>query len=113
MRYFLFIDIKQNELPNKCDNFMQFLNILKYAQIQKERVIIVLDRCEMLEYNQLVVFSQLQKLIGSYQLCVILVSQVCSRKFDTDIDFIPIVFEQYNSGNIILHLLFLIRSYFL
>lgn len=78
---------------------MQFLNILKQSQMQKEKVIIVLDNCEMLGHEQIVVFSKLQELIKSYQLCVILISQVLPAKFDEDINFIPIVFEQYNSGN--------------
>lgn len=78
---------------------MQFLNILKQEQMQKEKVIIVLDNCEMLAHEQIVVFSKLQELIKSYQLCVVLISQVLPAKFDEDINFIPIVFEQYNSGN--------------
>lgn len=78
---------------------MQFLNILKQAKIQNERVIIVLDNCEMLEHEQILIFSKLQELLKSYQFCVILITQVSPTKFGEDIDFIPIVFEQYNSGN--------------
>jgi len=80
---------------------MQFLNILKQADIQEERVIIVLDNCEMLGQEQMVLFSKLQELIKSYQFSVIFISQVVPAKFDEDINFIPIVFEQYNSGNIL------------
>jgi len=79
---------------------MQFLNILKQSEIQQERVIILLDNCEMLGHEQIGLFTKLQELIKSYQLCVILISQVHPTKFDEDINFIPIVFEQYNSGNI-------------
>lgn len=78
---------------------MQFLNVLKQAQIENERVIIVLDKCELLEYEQIIIFSKLQEFIKSHQLCVILISQVSSAKFDQDIDYLPIEFEQYNSGN--------------
>lgn len=78
---------------------MQFLNILQLAKIQNERVIIVLDKCELLDQEQVIIFSKLQELIKSYQLCVIFISQVSPAKFDEDIDFIPIEFEQYNSGN--------------
>lgn len=78
---------------------MQFLNVLKQEQMQNEKVIIVLDNCEMLAHELIVVFSKLQELIKSYQLSVILISQVLPAKFDEDINFIPIVFEQYNSGN--------------
>jgi len=80
---------------------MQFLNILKQADIHKEQVIIVLDNCEMLGQEQIVLFSKLQELIKSYQLCVIFISQVLPSKFDKDINCIPILFEQYNSGNIL------------
>lgn len=78
---------------------MQFLNFLKQAKIENERVIIVLDKCELLEHEQVIVFSKLQELIKSCRFCVILISQVSSAKFDKDIDFLPIEFEQYNSGN--------------
>lgn len=78
---------------------MQFLNVLKQAEIQNERVIIVLDKCEMLENNQILILSKLQELIKSHQLCVILISQVSPIIFDEDIDYIPVIFEQYNSGN--------------
>lgn len=81
---------------------MQFLNVLQQVQIINDRVVIVLDRCEMLGHEQIVVFSKLQELIKSCQFCVILISQVSPAKFNEDIDFIPIVFEQYNSGNYIL-----------
>lgn len=67
--------------------------------MQKEKIIIVLDNCEMLGHEQIVGFSKLQELIKSHQLCVILISQVLPAKFDEDLNFIPIVFEQYNSGN--------------
>jgi hypothetical protein len=78
---------------------MQFINVLKQFSIQKERVIIVLDKCEMLAQELIVVFSKLQEFIKSHQLCVIFVSQVLPTKFDEDINFIPIILEQYNSGN--------------
>lgn len=78
---------------------MEFLNVLKQAQIENEKVIIVLDKCELLEYEQIIIFSKLQEFIKSYKLCVILISQVSSAKFDKDIDYLPIEFEQYNSGN--------------
>ncbi|XP_060854544.1 origin recognition complex subunit 5 isoform X1 [Rhopalosiphum padi] len=94
------LQIKQSDLPNRCDNFMQFLNILKQSEIQQERVIILLDNCEMLGHEQIVLFSKLQELIKSYQLCVILISQVPPAKFDEDINFLPIVFEQYNTDEI-------------
>jgi len=81
---------------------MQFLNFLKQAKIENERVIIVLDNCELLEHEQVIIFSKLQELIKSCQFCVILISQVSSAKFDKDIDFLPIEFEQYNSGNFFL-----------
>jgi len=99
--HFFLLEIKQSDIPNRCDHFMQFLNILKKAEIQQERVIIVLDNCEMLGHEQIVLFSKLQELIKSYQLCVIFISQVLPAKFDEDINCIPIVFEQYNSGNIL------------
>lgn len=98
--YLFSIEIKQSDIPNRCDNFMQFLNILRQAKIQQKRVIIVLDNCEMLGQEQIVLFSKLQEFMKSYQLCVILISQVLPTKFDEDYNFIPIVFEQYNSGNI-------------
>ncbi|KAL5240036.1 hypothetical protein ACI65C_007446 [Semiaphis heraclei] len=95
------LEIKQSDIPNRCDHFMQFLNILKQAEIQQERVIIVLDNCEMLGHEQIVLFSKLQELIKSYQFCVIFISQVLPAKFDEDINCIPIVFEQYNSDDIL------------
>lgn len=78
---------------------MEFLNVLKQAEIQNERVIIVLDKCEMLKHDQILMLSKLQESIKSYQLCVIFISQLSPIMFDEDIDFIPIIFEQYNSGN--------------
>lgn len=81
---------------------MQFLNYLKQAKIENERVIIVLDKCELLEHDQVIIFSKLQELIKSCQFCVILISQVSSAKFDKDLDFLPVEFEQYNSGNFLL-----------
>ncbi|VVC26907.1 Hypothetical protein CINCED_3A003563 [Cinara cedri] len=93
--------LEDTELNNtRCDHFVQFLNVLKQARIQNERVIIVLDKCEMLEYNQIHVLSKLQELIKSYELCVIFISQVSPTIFDEDIDFIPVIFEQYNSVEI-------------
>lgn len=76
---------------------MQFLNALKNSNVQNEKTIIVLDKCEVLDYEQVVVFSKLQELIQSFQLCVILISQVSPAKFNDDFAYIPIVFEQYNS----------------
>jgi len=93
------LEIKQNDKSNRCDHFMQFINTLKLAQIQNEQVIIVLDKCELLEHEQIIVFSKLQEIIKSHQLCVILISQVSPAKFNNDINFLPIEFEQYNSGN--------------
>lgn len=81
---------------------MQFLNYLKQAKIENERVIIVLDKCELLEHDQVIIFSKLQELIKSCQFCVILISQVSSAKFDKDLDFLPVEFEQYNNGNFLL-----------
>lgn len=78
---------------------MKFISVLKQAQIQNERVIIVLDKCELLEHEQIIIFSKLQELIKSYQFCVLFISQVSSAKFNNDINFLPIEFEQYNSGN--------------
>lgn len=78
---------------------MQFVNILKQFNIQNERVIIVLDKCEMLAQEHIVVFSKLQEFIKSHQLCVVFISQVLPTKFDEDINYIPIIFEQYNNGN--------------
>lgn len=86
-------------MPHRCDNFMQFVNILKQFNIQNERVIIVLDKCEMLAQEHIVVFSKLQEFIKSHQLCVVFISQVLPTKFDEDINYIPIIFEQYNNGN--------------
>lgn len=94
----LFIEIKQNDKSNQCDNFMKFVSVLKQAQIQNERVIIVLDKCELLEHEQIIIFSKLQELIKSHQFCVVFISQVSSAKFNNDINFLPIEFEQYNSG---------------
>lgn len=98
----LSIDNKQNEKSVHCDNFMQFLNILNQAQIQNEKVILVLDKCEILGHEQILLFSKLQEFIKSYKCCVILISQVSPAIFDEDIDFISILFEQYNSGKIII-----------
>jgi len=93
------LQIKQSDNKSyRCDNFMQFLNFLKQAKIENERVIIVLDKCELLEHEQVIIFSKLQELIKSCQFCVILISQVSSAKFDKDLDFLPIEFEQYNSA---------------
>lgn len=94
------LEVKQSNIPNRCDYFMQFLNILKHAEIQQERVIIVLDNCEMLGQEHMVLFSKLQELIKSYQFSVIFISQVVPAKFNEDINFIPIVFEQYNSDDV-------------
>jgi len=101
MFYFFFIEIKQSDIVNRCDNFMQFLNILKQSNILRKQVIIVLDNCEMLGQEQIIIFSKLQELLKSYQICVIFISQVLPSKFDEDINCIPILFEQYNSGNIL------------
>ncbi|XP_050422791.1 origin recognition complex subunit 5 isoform X2 [Adelges cooleyi] len=101
---FLFEPILKDLLGNenidssyRCENFMQFLNALKNANIQNQQTVIVLDRCEMLECEQITVFAKLQELVQSYQLCVILVSQVSPAKFNDDFAYIPVVFEQYNS----------------
>lgn len=55
----------------------------------------------MLEHEQILLFSKLQELIKSYTFCVIFISQVSPVIFDEDIDFISILFEQYNSGKYI------------
>lgn len=112
--YCVTIDDKQSDKSTRCDNFMQFLNLLNQAQIKKEKIILVLDKCEMLEHEQILLFSKLQELLKSYTFCVILISQVSPAIFDEDIDFISILFEQYNSGNyfqLILLLLFFSIKY--
>lgn len=100
------IEIEQSEKSDRCDYFMQFINVLKQANIQNERVILVLDKCELLEHEQIIILSKLQEFIKSYTFCVIFISQVSPAKFDYDINFLPIEFDQYNCGNIVYYKLF-------
>ncbi|XP_050538941.1 origin recognition complex subunit 5 isoform X2 [Daktulosphaira vitifoliae] len=94
------LETKNIDLSYHCETFMQFLNALKNSNVQNEKTIIVLDKCEVLEYEQIMVFSKLQELIQSFQLCVILISQVSPAKFNDDFAFLPVIFEQFNSSEL-------------
>ncbi|KAK9497022.1 hypothetical protein O3M35_012814 [Rhynocoris fuscipes] len=95
--------ILDESIEEKCDNFMDFLHIMKNVskdgRLFNETTVIVLDGIEYLHEstngNSLAVFAKLQELTSIFSLCVIFVSKLLPEKFFLEPFYIPLHFPQY------------------